>query len=197
MSDSVFHHLKDRFWRVLFNSKFLKDCFEEKISARSSRSTYFEDIFSLKCSQKIYLKLQNAVWKEIHFSEFGWKTSVYKAFYHAVYLCVCQFVLCVVMFRNKRSQAKGVYYVFLYKQHMDNVYTQMAIHRSTIGSLVVGHSSSSPPQFWLFTMARESWANLTPWLTDAEPIFAPFKCFPTRFSLSLLWTCRVSVSWTL
>ena len=28
-----------------------------------------------------------------------------------------------IMFRNKRSQAKGVYYVFLYKQHMDNVYT--------------------------------------------------------------------------
>ena len=43
-----------------------------------------------------------------------------------------------VMFRNKRSQAKGVYYVFLYKQHLDNVYTRVAIHRFTLGSLVVG-----------------------------------------------------------
>ena len=43
-----------------------------------------------------------------------------------------------VIFRNKRSQAKGVYYVFLYKQHMDNVYTQVALHRFPLGSLVVG-----------------------------------------------------------
>ena len=42
-----------------------------------------------------------------------------------------------VIFCNKRSQAKGVYYVFLYKQHMDNA-TRVAIHRFTLGSLVVG-----------------------------------------------------------
>ena len=78
------------------------------------------------------------------------------------------------------------------------VYTQTAIHRITNGSLVVGQSSTSRPQFWISTMAREYWANLTPWLTDAEPIFSPYKCFPTRFSLSLslLWACRASVSWT-
>ena len=43
-----------------------------------------------------------------------------------------------VMFRNKRSQAKGVYYLFLYKQHMDNVYTRVAFHRFPLGSLAVG-----------------------------------------------------------
>ena len=82
-----------------------------------------------------------------------------------------------VMFRNKRSQAKGVYYVFLYKQHMDNVYTRVAIHRFTIGSLVVGQSSSSPPQSWISTLAREYWANLTLWLRDAEPIGHPVTLY--------------------
>ena len=38
-----------------------------------------------------------------------------------------------LLFRNTRSQAKGVYYVFLDKQHLDNVYTQVAIHRFTLG----------------------------------------------------------------
>ena len=65
------------------------------------------------------------------------------------------------------------------------IYTQVAIHRFTIGSLVVGQSSSSPSQSWISTLARECWANLTLWLTDAEPIFSPYKCFLTRFSLSL------------
>ena len=40
-----------------------------------------------------------------------------------------------VMFSNKRSQAKGVYYVFLYKQQLDNVYTRVAIHRFTLSPL--------------------------------------------------------------
>ena len=44
-------------------------------------------------------------------------------------------VYVTVMFRNKRSQAKGVYYVFLSKQPLDNVYTRVAIHRFTIGTL--------------------------------------------------------------
>ena len=65
------------------------------------------------------------------------------------------------MFRNKRSQAKGVYFVFLYKQHMDNIYTLVAIRRFTIGPLSVNQSSSSPPQSWVSTLAREYRANLT------------------------------------
>ena len=60
-----------------------------------------------------------------------------------------------VIFRNKRSQAKGVYYVFLYKQHMEYVYTRVAIHRFPLGSLVVGWSPSSPPQSWISTLAHE------------------------------------------
>ena len=60
-----------------------------------------------------------------------------------------------VIFRNKRSQAKGFYYVFLDKQHLDNVYTRVSIH------------------------------NLTRWLTDAEPIVSPRPCSPARFSLYL------------
>ena len=40
-----------------------------------------------------------------------------------------------VVFTNKRSQAKGVYYVFLYKQYLDNVYTQTATHRFTLALL--------------------------------------------------------------
>ena len=81
---------------------------------------------------------------------------------------------------------------------MDNVYTQVAIHRFTRGPLAVGASLSSPPQSWIPTLAREYWANLTLWLTEAEPIFSPCNCSPTRFShslsLSLLWTGKVSVS---
>ena len=38
-------------------------------------------------------------------------------------------------FRNKRSQAKGVYYVFLYKQQLDNVYTRVAVHRFALSPL--------------------------------------------------------------
>ena len=34
-------------------------------------------------------------------------------------------------------------------------YTRVAFHRFTIGSLVVGLSSSSPPQSWISTLARE------------------------------------------
>ena len=67
----------------------------------------------------------------------------------------CLVSILLHIFRNKRSQAKGVYYVFLYKQHMDNVYTRVAIHRFTLGSLVVGRSLSSPPQSWISTLARE------------------------------------------
>ena len=37
----------------------------------------------------------------------------------------------------------------------------------------------------LHAIAREHWANLTLWLTDAEPIFSPYNCFPARFSHSL------------
>ena len=85
----------------------------------------------------------------------------------------------IVMFRNKRSQAEGVYYVFLYKQHMDNVYKRVVFPRFTIGSLVVGQSSSSPPQSWISTLAREYWANITLWLTDAEPIFSPYEYLQT------------------
>ena len=84
------------------------------------------------------------------------------------------------MFRNKRSQAKGVYYVFLYKQHMDNVYTLVAIRRFTLGSLWVDQSSSSPPQSWVSPLAREYRANLTLWLPDAEPIFSPFQMLPDQ-----------------
>ena len=76
-------------------------------------------------------------------------------------------------------------YFYMYKQPLDNVYTQVAIHRFTLGSLVVHWSLSSPPQSWISTLAREYWANLTLWLMDAEPIFSPYNCFPTRFSLSL------------
>ena len=43
------------------------------------------------------------------------------------------------IFRNKRSQAKGVYYVFLYKQQLDSVYTRVAIHRFTLVP-IVGHN---------------------------------------------------------
>ena len=46
----------------------------------------------------------------------------------------------------------------LYKQHMDNVCTRIAIHRLTIDSLIVGQSSSSPPQLSLL------------WLVDIESI---------------------------
>ena len=103
-----------------------------------------------------------------------------------------------VIFRNKRSQAKGVCYVFLYKQHLYNVYTPVAIHSFALGSLVVGQSLSSPPQFWISTLARDYQANLSLWLTNAEPIVSPYPCSPARFSLSLslslLWTGRVSVS---
>ena len=55
--------------------------------------------------------------------------------------------------RNKRSQAKGVYYVFLYKQQLDNVYTRVAIHRFTLSPLhTVAHGCwaptlSAPPFF--------------------------------------------------
>ena len=49
----------------------------------------------------------------------------------------------------------SVYYLFLYQRYMDNVYTQIAIHGSTMGPLVVGQSSSSPPQSWISTLARE------------------------------------------
>ena len=50
-----------------------------------------------------------------------------------------------VMFRNKRSQAKGVYYVFLYKQQLDSIYTQVAIHRFTLVPLhTVAHGCWAP-----------------------------------------------------
>ena len=90
-----------------------------------------------------------------------------------------------VMFRNKRSQAKGVHYVFLYKQHLDNVSTRVVIHRFTLGSLVVGRSLSSLPQSWISTLAREYQVNLTLWLTGAEPTFSPYHCSPSRFFFSL------------
>ena len=41
----------------------------------------------------------------------------------------------IVVFRNQRSKAKGVFYVFLYKQKLDNVYTQTTIHRFTMSPL--------------------------------------------------------------
>ena len=105
-----------------------------------------------------------------------------------------------VMFRNKRSQAKGVYYVFLYKQHMDNVYTRVAIHRFTIGSLVVGQSSSSPPQSWISTWL----VNTGPTSPCGSRLLSQYSHLTTAFQpdslslpLSLLWTGRFSVSCTL
>ena len=90
-----------------------------------------------------------------------------------------------VVFTHKRSQAKGVYYVFLYKQHLDNVYTRVASTRFTIGSLAVSQFSSSPLQLQISTMAPEYRPNLPPGLTDAEPISSSDECLqPDSLSLS-------------
>ena len=67
--------------------------------------------------------------------------STVLAFFCVFQLGLSNFVLSMkgyeynVIFRNKRSQAKGVYYVFLYKQQLDNVYTRVAIHRFTLSPL--------------------------------------------------------------
>ena len=74
------------------------------------------------------------------------------------------------MFRNKRSQAKGVYYLFLYKQYLDNVYTQTAIHRFTLAPL---HG-----------VAHGCWATIL-----STPPFSS-----QILSISLLWTGSVLVS---
>ena len=101
--------------------------------------------------------------------------------YQAIKLFVISILLllCSVT-KGVKRQAKGVYYVFPYKQHMDNVYTLVAIRRFTIGSLLVDQSSTSPPQSWVSTLAREYRANLTLWLPDAEPIFSPFQILPAQ-----------------
>ena len=43
---------------------------------------------------------------------------------------------------------------------MDNIYTQVAIHRSTMGSLAVSQFSSSPPQLLISIMALDCGTSL-------------------------------------
>ena len=109
-------------------------------------------------------------------------------------------LLCSVT-KGVKRRVSTMYFYISSIWTLDNVYTRVALHRFTLGSLVVGWSPSFPPQSWISTLARQHWANLTLWLTDAEPIFSPYNCFQARFShslsLLLLWTGRVSVSWTL
>ena len=75
------------------------------------------------------------------------------------------------MFRNKRIQAKGVYYVFLYEQYMD------------IGQCIYMGSFPQVPTWptsgGLIPLFSSSVRNLptglgalTLWLPDAEPIFS-------------------------
>ena len=86
----------------------------------------------------------------------------------------------IVLFRNKRSQAKCVYYVFLYKQYVDNIYTQVAFHRFPLGSLVVGWSPSSPPQSGISPLAQEH-SHCGSWILSEAPskgYFAPADSDP-------------------
>ena len=65
---------------------------------------------------------------------------------------------------------------------MDNIYTQVAIHRSTIGSLAVSQFSSFPPPLLISAVTPKYRANLPPRLTDAELIFSSGEGLQTRSS---------------
>ena len=66
------------------------------------------------------------------------------------------------------------------------MYTQVAMHRLTIGSLAASQFSSSPLQLQISTMALGYPGQLPQWLTDAEPFFPSDECLPIdSLSLSL------------
>ena len=55
---------------------------------------------------------------------------------------------------------------------MNNIYTQVAIHRFTIGSLAASHWFPSPPKLPISAMAPDCRNPFLPRLADAEPFFS-------------------------
>ena len=92
-----------------------------------------------------------------------------------------------VVFTNKRSQAKvSTYCVFQYRPCIDNIYTQVAVHRIS-NWLTSGESI-------LLLLSSESYLHLGP--ADTEPIFCNDSQVPSPsppLSLLMNWTLSPSL----